>query len=171
MDMGLYCSKVTHTHNTNTQCTHHILTLKGPAGTARCQGAKEKQQQGRETAGSQGGRTFRQRCCSLSAPRQVVGRLIGRQNISLFQPALWFGADVFEITLDIKSVTERHTCRNGAFWKENSENLVSFHLFCESKSMTQCVRITDETFSLLGIFLSWLRCSTLLALGVVPFLP
>lgn len=25
-----------HAHNTNTQCTHHILTLKGPAGTASC---------------------------------------------------------------------------------------------------------------------------------------
>ena len=85
----------------------------------------------------------------------MVGRVIARQNISPFQLALWFGTDVFEIILDIKSVTERHICRNGAFWKENSENLVPFHLFCESKSMTQCVRITDETFSLLGIFLSW----------------
>ena len=31
--MGLYCSKVTHIHS-NTQGTHHMLTLKGPAGTA-----------------------------------------------------------------------------------------------------------------------------------------
>lgn len=26
----------THTHNTHTQCTHHILTLKGPAGISSC---------------------------------------------------------------------------------------------------------------------------------------
>ena len=39
--------------------------------------------------------------------------MIGRQNISLFQLALWFGADVFEITLDIKSVTERHLQKRG----------------------------------------------------------
>ena len=42
-----------------------------------CQGAREKQQPGREMAGSQGGRAFRQRCHSLSAPRQVVGRVTG----------------------------------------------------------------------------------------------
>lgn len=28
-----------------------------------------------------------------AALRQVVGRVIGRQNVSLFQPAFWFGVD------------------------------------------------------------------------------
>lgn len=63
-----------------------------------------------------------------SAPRQVVGRVTARQNISPFQPALWCGTDVFEIILDIKSVTERHICRNGAFWKGELRKLGSVSL-------------------------------------------
>lgn len=42
---------------------------------------------------SQATRIFRERCCSLSALRQVVGRVFGRQNVSLFQPVIWFRVD------------------------------------------------------------------------------
>lgn len=69
---------------------------------------------------------------------------------------------LFDIIPDTKVGTERHTCRNWAFGNENSENFVPFHLFCESKSMTQRVCITDKT-------VSRLQRSTLLALGVALF--
>lgn len=78
---------------------------------------------------------------------------------------------LFDIIPDTKVGTERHTCRNWAFGNENSENFVPFHLFCESKSMTQRVCITDKTVSLLGNFP--IPAATLhpVSSGSHPFLP
>lgn len=52
--------------------------------------AKEKEEQRKE---KRGGWDLQERCCSLSVLRQVVGRVTGRQNVSPFQPAIWFGGD------------------------------------------------------------------------------
>lgn len=80
MNLGLCCSKVTQ--------KIHVLALREPWMQCR------QPLTGREET-TAGERTVRWpgSLGKDAAPRQVVGRVIRRQNVSLSQPAIGFGVD------------------------------------------------------------------------------
>lgn len=81
LNLGLCCSK-------GTQNIQHVLALREPwVHCRRLLTGKEETTAGERRVrwpGSLG---------KDAALRQVVGRVIRRQNISLSQPAIWFGVD------------------------------------------------------------------------------
>lgn len=129
-----------------TQNTQHMLALREPWAHC-CRAANGQRRNSSRGKKSQVARMFRERCCSKTSGWQgdweteclpfPASFLVWSRHCLKWKS--------FEIILNTSWDRETHLKKLGLLEWE-IKKLVPFHLFCESKSMTQYVCVTDMQF-------------------------